>query len=316
VALGWVSIHAQLGCCNAKGLLSLADSAAGEYRFVSGQAGFVLCADDYALTPGVSAGILRLLEAGRISATGAMTGRPSWRQAAADLKPYIGRADLGLHLNLTTGEPLGPMPGLAPSGSFPALGKVLRASLLRRFDRREIAQEITRQLAAFEDTLGVAPDFVDGHQHVHVLNGIRQPLLRVLAERYPNPAARPYLRDPADSPLAIAARRHAGKALIVAGFASGFNVAARRAGFAVNRGFSGFSAFDTRADYGAEFRACLTKPGARHLVMCHPGLVDDALRSIDSVVETRPRELEFLAGPAFAALCAEMGVEPVRFGAL
>jgi len=293
---------------------------AGEYRFVSGQAGFVLCADDYALTPAVSAGILRLLDQGRISATGAMTGRPSWRQAAADLKPYIGRADLGLHFNLTAGEPLGAMPGFAPSGRFPALGQLLRASLLRRLGARDIAQEmtqeITRQLAAFEDALGMAPDFVDGHQHVHVLNGIRQPLLRVLAARYPDPAMRPYLRDPSDSPLALAARRHAGKALVVAGFATGFAAAARRAGFAVNRGFAGFSAFDTRADYAAEFRACLTRPGVRHLVMCHPGLVDDALRGIDAVVETRPRELAFLAGPAFAALCAEAGRRPVRFGAI
>jgi len=287
---------------------------------VSDQAGFVLCADDYALTPAVSAGILRLLEAGRISATGAMTGRPSWRQAAADLKPYIGRADLGLHFNLTAGEALGAMPGFAPSGRFPALGQVLRASLLRRLGRgdiaREITQEIIRQLAAFEDALGMAPDFVDGHQHVHVLNGIRQPLLAALAARYPDPAARPYLRDPADSPTAIAARRHAGKALIVAGFASGFAVAARRAGFAVNRGFAGFSAFDTRTDYAAEFRACLIRPGARHLVMCHPGLVDEALRDIDQVIETRPRELAFLAGPDFAELCAETGHHPVRFGAL
>ncbi|HUN11578.1 MAG TPA: ChbG/HpnK family deacetylase, partial [Rhabdaerophilum sp.] len=34
---------------------------------------FVLCADDYGMTPAVSRGILRLIEAGRISATGAMT---------------------------------------------------------------------------------------------------------------------------------------------------------------------------------------------------------------------------------------------------
>jgi predicted glycoside hydrolase/deacetylase ChbG (UPF0249 family) len=283
---------------------------------VSGQAGFVLCADDYALTPAVSAGILRLLEQGRISATGAMTGRPSWRQAAIDLRRHAGRADLGLHLNLTAGEPLGPMPGLARAGHFPPLGQVLRASLTRRLDESEIAAEITRQLAAFEDALGLAPDFVDGHQHVHVLNGIRQPLLAVLAARYPDAAARPYLRDPADSPSAIAARRHAGKALIVAGFAAGFGKAARRAGFAVNCGFAGFSGFDARADYRAEFRAFLTRPGTRHLVMCHPGLIDDTLRGIDPVVATRPLELAFLGGPAFAALCAELGRQPARFGAL
>jgi predicted glycoside hydrolase/deacetylase ChbG (UPF0249 family) len=289
---------------------------AGEYRFVSGQAGFVLCADDYALTPAVSAGILRLLEQERISATGAMTNRPSWREAAADLRRHAGRADLGLHLNLTTGEPLGAMPNLAPTGQFPALGHLLRASLARGLDRREIAGEISRQLTAFEDAMGLAPDFVDGHQHVHVLNGIRQPLLAVLAERYPDPATRPYLRDPADSPLAIVARRHAGKALVVAGFASGFAAAVRRAGFAVNRGFAGFSAFDARADYAAEFRAYLRKPGERHLVMCHPGLIDDALRGIDPVVGTRPLELAFLSGPGFAALCTEAGRKPARFRAL
>ncbi len=38
----------------------------------------VLCADDYGLAPGVSAGIRELLDAGRLSATGAMTLSPHW----------------------------------------------------------------------------------------------------------------------------------------------------------------------------------------------------------------------------------------------
>ncbi len=38
-----------------------------------------LIADDYAMTAGVSRGILRLLEHGRIPGTGAMTNRPHWK---------------------------------------------------------------------------------------------------------------------------------------------------------------------------------------------------------------------------------------------
>ncbi len=52
---------------------------------------FVLCADDYAMTPAVSRGILALLEAGRITATGAMTNRPSWPQPRGIWRLWPGR---------------------------------------------------------------------------------------------------------------------------------------------------------------------------------------------------------------------------------
>src|SRR5919112_15611 len=81
----------------------------------------VLCADDFGLADGVSRGIVELAAMGRLSATGAMTNMPGWRRAAADLTPLEGQIAVGLHLNLTTGSPLGPMPQVAPSGLFPAL---------------------------------------------------------------------------------------------------------------------------------------------------------------------------------------------------
>ena len=47
---------------------------------------FMLCADDYALAPGVSIGILEALSAGRLTATSVMTNRPLWR---SDCVPAI-----------------------------------------------------------------------------------------------------------------------------------------------------------------------------------------------------------------------------------
>jgi predicted glycoside hydrolase/deacetylase ChbG (UPF0249 family) len=251
--------------------------------------GFILCADDFAMTEGVSRAILDLLGRGRLTATGAMTNRPHWRRLAPELGPFGARADLGLHLNLTCAAPLSAMPRLAPGGTLPGLKDVARAAATSSAVRAEIAAEIARQLDAFEDALGRPPDFVDGHQHVHVLPGVRRVLLDILARRYPAGAL--YVRDPADRPAAIRARGVAvGKALVIAGLAAGFRSAALRRGLRVNRGFSGVAPFDPRRDFAGDLARFLIAPGPCHLVMCHPGFVDDELSGLDSVVATRPVE--------------------------
>ncbi|WP_449254754.1 ChbG/HpnK family deacetylase [Bosea sp. (in: a-proteobacteria)] len=255
--------------------------------------GFVLCADDFALTEGVSRSILELLGRGRLSATGAMTNRPHWRRLAPELGAFADAADLGLHFNLTCAAPLSAMPRLAPGGAFPTLGTVARA-VASAAARREIAAEFGRQLDAFEQAVGRPPDFVDGHQHVHVLPGVRRIVLDALARRYP--AGSLYVRDPADTVAAIRRRGVAvGKALVIAGLASGFRAAALRQQLRVNRGFAGVAPFDPARDFAADLRRFLISPGPLHLVMCHPGFVDDELIRLDPVVAARPVEHRAIA---------------------
>ena len=109
---------------------------------------FCLCADDFALTPGVSRGILEALEAGRVNATSVMTTRPYWPEGAKALQSFKAKADIGLHLNLTLGRPLGLMPQLAADGKLPNLSTLVWASMNWALPEAEIAQEIFRQLAA------------------------------------------------------------------------------------------------------------------------------------------------------------------------
>lgn len=245
------------------------------------------------MTDGVSAGIEELIDAGRLSATSALVTTRYWPSHARRLVHWRPGTAIGLHFNLTLGEPLGPMPHLAASGTFPSLQALLKSAFLGRLDEAEIAAELTRQLDRFEDELGHPPDIVDGHQHVHALPQVRRAVVGALERRYS--AAKPMLRDPADSPVAIAARGAAvPKALGLAALSAGFGARARALGFTTNRGFAGVSPFDQRVPYARELERFLKRPGPLHLVMCHPGYPDDELARSDSLVSRRRTELDTL----------------------
>lgn len=274
----------------------------------------VLCADDYGLNDGVTSAILDLAARGRISATSCMTNAPGWPEAAARLKPFAGRIGIGLHLTLTWGAPLGPLPHLAPDGRLPSLGGLARRVFTGRLPGREVGQEvgeevgeeIGRQLDAFSAALGREPDFVDGHQHAHVLPVVRGALLAALGRRRLH--GRPWIRDPADRPAAILARRLAApKALVVALLARGFGEAVRRAGFGTNRGFSGFSPFDPTRPVGPDMARFLSRLGASPLVMCHPGGPGGDPGG-DAIAAARIAEYAYLGSPDFASLLDREGL--------
>ncbi len=271
---------------------------------------FTLCSDDYAIAPGVSRGIIEAVEAGAVTATSVMTTSAWWPESAAALARVAERCDIGVHLNLTLGAPLGAMPTLAPQGRLPTIGTLLKLGRSRRLPLGEIADEIDRQLERFVAVLGRPPDHVDGHQHVQALPAIRPLIFDALARR----GWRPALRDSADHLLRIVGRGTTlKKALGVAFIAQDFARQAKRHGLPVNDGFAGFSSFDRAAPYGTLFRRFLRCPGPNHLVMCHPGYVDDQLRALDPVLETREQELAFFTSADFRAALGDANAEVRRF---
>lgn len=274
--------------------------------------GFTLAADDYALTRGVSRAILTLLEEGRISATGAMTNRPFWREGAKALTTFSGKADLGVHVTLTCGAPLTRMARLAPGGELPKLPPLLARCLAGTLPKAEIAAELNAQLDAFEQAMGHPPDYVDGHQHIHAMPGIRAVLADVLASRYPG--QKPYIRNAADGARAILARGvEARKALLVSALTTPFAAGMRARGFTLNDSFSGYSAFDAKRDYAGDFARYLIAPGKKPLIMCHPGFADAELAALDPATMSREVEFAFFRSPQFTEICAEAGMVPMRF---
>ncbi|GHD98076.1 hypothetical protein U879_11870 [Defluviimonas sp. 20V17] len=259
---------------------------------------FLLSADDYALTPGVSRGIAELAQARRLSATTALVTLPGWEGAAQDVARLRGQIAVGLHLNLTLGAPLGPMPRHAPGGRLPPIRDWIRRGLGGAIDLAEVQAEIARQIARFEAVAGAPPDLIDGHHHVHALPGVRRALAAALRDRFGAGPA-PLLRVPADGLWPILRRRAApAKALTVAVLSAPAAPLFRGLGAPVNAGFSGFSAFRRDIPFAQELARFCRAPGRRHMVMCHPGHADAALRALDPVAARREDELATLMAVA------------------
>lgn len=258
---------------------------------------YLLIADDFGMSEGISAGIARLCRAGRLSGTSAMVAAPGWPAAAAEARALRAVAAIGLHLNLTAGTPLGPMPAQAPDGRLPPVSVWMRLALTGRVAIDEVEAEIERQLDAFEAATGAAPDHVDGHHHVHAFPGVRDALARSLHRRYP--AMRlPLVRLPGDRAARIITRRAClPKALLLTALSAGAGARFRAIGAPVNDGFSGVSHFRPGASYAAELARFERNPGPAHLVMCHPGHAAPADAALDPVSCRRDEE--------FAALLAD-----------
>jgi len=263
------------------------------------RARIIICADDYGLSPGIGVAVRDLLQRGRISATSAMTAGPFWPSEAVRLKPFAGRADLGLHLTLTDQAPSGSCPRFAPNGQMPALPQLVTAALFGQLPLVEIEAELNRQLDRFEAEMGRPPDHLDGHQHVHGLPGIRDVVMRVAERRLP---ASSYIRS-TDAPIRFLANAPSGlRAAIVAVLGQGLTRRMRTRGRAHNQRFAGVRTFVETVPYLDLFDAALAAGGPDLLVMCHPGLADNVLARLDPVVAPRVAEYRALRSPAFAQL--------------
>src|SRR5437870_2547143 len=132
----------------------------------------MLCADDFGLNGGISAGILKLVQKERLSAVSCMTNMPSFFSYAKELLPFRKQIKIGLHFNLTEGLLVS-----NPQKSCFSLNELLIKTYMRSIKLSFIAKEFLAQLDRFTEFMQGPPDFIDGHQHVHQFPGIQKVIL-------------------------------------------------------------------------------------------------------------------------------------------
>ena len=258
----------------------------------------VLCADDYALHPAVDNAVLQLAQAGRLSATSCMTTSPLWPAAAPLLHVVRSTLAVGLHFNLT--ESHGGATAAKP------LGRVLReaytaiATRSHAWSAEVLRQQWRSQLDAFEHAMGTPPDFIDGHQHVHQLPGLREAMLQELQSRY-RADEMPWVRSTA--PAGSLWKQP--KAAVIALLGGWRNTQQlHNAGIPTNDGFGGVYGFDAAdaSTYGQYMAQWLPHMAHGSLMMCHPA---SALVPGDAIAAQRMVEFDYLRSEVFADLLAE-----------
>ncbi|HRF08787.1 MAG TPA: ChbG/HpnK family deacetylase [Xanthobacteraceae bacterium] len=259
----------------------------------------VLCADDYNLAPGVSKSIRELIAQGRLNATSVMTIFPGLEEEAEALlaTPSPVKLQIGLHLTLSGGfTPLAASPLTTSDGRLPDMATLHSPKSHFRLNRKNITAEIEAQLQAFERAFGRAPDYVDGHHHCQLVPGVQKTFLETVARLAPKAWVRQCA--PARKSALISADN---KTRYLGLLSLNFMRLARKAGVAVNSSFSGAYDYFGGPEFAALVPRFLDELTDGGVMMCHPGYVDDVLRSRDILLAPREKEHSLLGSQQFVA---------------
>src|ERR1700676_3871113 len=237
-----------------------------------------------------------------------MVVAPSFHRSEAHaldvLNTGMARVAIGLHLTLTA--PFAPLSDAyrpVRDGSFLSLAATLVRAFLHRLAHDALVSEIATQLRMFVHTFGRPPDFIDGHQHVHLFPQIREALLEVAKTNAPGAWLRQCGRVPPRS-FSFGDR----KAWLLDHLSHDFRQRADALGLRTNPAFAGAYGFRADADFSALFAGFLDRLPDGGVIMCHPGFVDADLQRLDPLTTLREREYAYLAGESFPDMLARHGV--------
>lgn len=259
-----------------------------------------VCADDFGVAANVTEAVLALGAAGRLNAVSCLVNGATWRSDAPALRGLDGRLDAGLHFNLSEGRPLSA--ALARHWArLPSLPRLLAQAHLGRLPLAAIGTELEAQLDAFATALGRPPAYLDGHQHVHHLPGVRELICAAVARLRPAPAVR--------NTGTVIGPGQAFKRAVIAG--SGGRALQRlleARGIAHNAALTGVYGFDAPS-YRRRMQGWLgAVPAAGALLFCHPG-ARRAAAADDPIAAARVREFDYLRSDDFAADLAAADIE-------
>lgn len=264
----------------------------------------MLCADDYGQNSGVSQAILQLLAAGRLSATSCLVTFFDWKETAQALKPFLAQFYIGLHFNLTEGQPLSVE--LQRSHGFLSLPHLLLRANLRQLDRAAIQAELNAQIDAFQQAMGCLPDFIDGHQHVHQFPIVRDALFAVYENKLRHTNC--YLRSTFERyrDCLLNGLGNFKRIILQLSGAQAFKRHLIRHQIPHNASFSGVYNFKQAMQYSHFFPIFLKNITDNGLILCHPGL--SGLDQNDALKAVRAFEFNYLLSEQFVLDCEKYQV--------
>jgi len=282
----------------------------------------IVNADDFGLTEAVSSGILDAHREGIVTSTTLMANGGAF-DAAVSMSRRAPRLGIGVHLNLSAGEPVSPalrIPSLIDRSGRLHLnpGRLLRALVARQVNLADVESELRRQISKILSA-GILPTHLDGHKHVHVLPGVSDVVIRLAQEfsirsiRCPQevaPNLATLLRSGNPRP-AVVKQCLVGR--IVSGFARGFKAKLAKAGLLSPAHFCGLS--QTGFLHTQSILDMLGRlPDGISELMCHPGYLDaELVRAGTRLLAQRGVEMRALTAPLVRKLVVDRGIQLISY---
>lgn len=268
----------------------------------------VVSADELGLNSKRNQGIVDAHCKGIVTAASMLAYGPTFREAVKIAKA-LPKLDIGIHLNLSEGEPLvlGHKTLVDDQGKFWGRQEARRRARESTFDLREIEREVDAQIDTLKSA-GLKITHLDSVDHMHIRGNLAQSI-SIVARKH----GIRYFRCPADKIRPPSLKLEADRAAAVQEYhQSAVNAigvyAAQRMRSAENFGGAALTGFLT-PDLLVETIQSL--PIGFTELMVHPGL-----RSAESGFEgpDREAELQALTDPRLKPLLKELGIALTHFG--
>lgn len=244
----------------------------------------IVNADDCNLTPGVTRAILDCHDRGILTSTTFMINLPVKPET---VKLVLARKNLGLgiHLNVTLGNPVSPLDDisslLADGGKFKKVGE----QLSRLPKASELAREYQNQINRFRKVLGRMPTHLDTHHQVHD-QGFFYEVLKQVARVNNVPLRRSMeMRNPEKAKNVRTTDHFLGNLTV--------------------EGYWRPEALKTILQ---------NLPEGTSEIMCHPGIHDRDLEAISSFTTGRVAEYRLFSSPSLRYLTSSLGIALTHFG--
>lgn len=249
----------------------------------------IINADDCNLTPKVTEAILKAHQNGIVTSTTFMINLATSTEVVQELVSSK-KLGVGLHLNLTLGEPVSKK-SLIPSllqkdGRFKKQAEYLAA---KKFPSMvEVAEEFNAQLQRFIKIFKRPPTHVDIHHHLHDHLSFFKVLAGV-AKKY-------------DLPIRWS------RLFVTPGVKMPYKLIKTTEHFYGN--------LDPHTFWTEEVlrHLLLTLPEGTNEIMCHPGWVDEELCAISSLTYPREREYQLFGSKDLRKYIAKLGIRLTHFG--
>jgi chitin disaccharide deacetylase len=279
----------------------------------------IVTADDFGLTEGANAGILRAHETGVLTATTVLVNGLAAEAAGGLARAWPG-LDVGLHVNLTLGTPSADASRvrslLGPDGRLLPASELLPRALRRRVRGEEVRREVEAQIRRLR-ALGVEPTHWDAHQQAAFMPGLLGPTAAAAWDAGLRRARTPRMlavAAPSDGGAGRRRRaRHPARAVKDLYRAAAARRLARR--FATPAWQVGPDMVRGGDPLERRWEVLLAGPPAGVTeAVSHPAVVDDQLRAlVPDFADRRATDLAVLADPSLPDRLRDAGIAVIGF---